>query len=125
MEGKPTRRDWMEVGREYWQNRQARVQHEIDGLEWKELKEGVPLSLGMSQGMGIKAVIHEMRMPKVDAIAINGCFDFPDGAETGHGSIYGIQAHYKNADVRLYVLDHGDAITPLCIDVWEKEQVPA
>jgi len=128
MNGEPTRRDWMKVGQKYYENRQPELERAIRSLKWIVLDYDNPPSLPMSQGLGLKHAIAELRLPKVDMIAWNGgYFEFPDGPgfphamdSKGYGTILGIQAHCKDCDVRVYLLNHGDGITPLACDVWEK-----
>ena len=124
MNGNPTRRDWMQVGRPYWEQREAKLQAVIDGLEWLDIpKDGPGPNLPMAPGLGIQEVIKQLRLPKVDAIAWNGYMETGDLGDKCYGAVYGIQAHYRNCDIRVYVYDHGDGIAPLCADVWEKAQV--
>jgi len=69
------------------------------------------LTVAAMPGLGIKAAIKEFKIPKVDKIAISN--------EMAPYGLYGISAHYKNADVKLYFVDEGDHISSLCQEVEE------
>lgn len=117
------KRNWTTVGAEYHEGEtrfgesRSRVERAIAKLKWKP----VPDSLPMMPGLGIKAAIKELRLPKVSKVAINGYLQMPDGPESAHYAIYGIEANYANGRARIYVLDTGTGLVVLASDFWEKE----
>lgn len=113
-------RTWTDTGAEYTGDvDRARVEQQIDALEWKQVFDG--MSLPFSPGEAIKAVIAELELPKVSQIAHNGYLTWPDGPETAHYSVYGIEANYRNGRARVYVLDTGTSCIPLASDFWPEE----
>ena len=79
----------------------------------------------LGQGMAIQETIKQCRIPKVSAVAIHGVSYVTDqtreGGEADSGcgyGFYGIQAHYKNADVKIYLLDTGVAVIPVATDTF-------
>jgi hypothetical protein len=114
-----TRRDWLKTGEkimaegiehetqdgvEYWPISRERIEQAIINLTWEPAKGEKP----MSPALGIKAVIEECGIPKVDEIAI--------GHELAPYGFYGIHGHYRDGDARVYVLDRGHDLVPLCVD---------
>lgn len=115
--------NWTKIGTEYHESKEA-VINTIEGLEWIDIIENMYLSkqdhgitLPFTQGEGIKSAIKEFKIPKVSHIAYNGMFNHC-GNTLG---LYGIYGHYKNADVKLYFVDSGDCLTPICTEVYNKE----
>lgn len=111
--------DWTEVGREYLQTPEdkEKVLSEAKRLQWKEIEEG--LTVGLCPGSAIKNAIKELRIPKVDRIAIGGGFGLSKEPEAAYG-FYGIQGNYKNARVEIFILDDGCSCTPLFMQVYSK-----
>lgn len=118
------KREWLNIGAAYWVPYQTRIEAEIAGLTWKAVPEDGELSLPMSPGLGIQACITELELPKVSAVAHNGYIQVPDGPETAHYSIYGIEANYKDGRARVYVIDAGTQLVPIAVD-FEPTAVPA
>lgn len=109
-----SRRDWMDVSREITDEYRAAIEEQIVALEWTTRRE-----LPMSPALAIRECIAELRIPKVSKVAINGTLTVPDGPEeSAYYSIYGIEGRYANGRVRLYVLDRGSDLLPLCADFW-------
>lgn len=113
------RLEFTQVGKEFLitEDDTAKVLKEAKELEWQDITEG--LTVGAMPGMGIKATIKQLGIPKVDQIAIGGGFGLSCEETAGYG-FYGIFGHYKNADVKIYVLDTGVNIIPLFMEVWDK-----
>jgi len=112
--------DWMEVGKEYLltQSDTDKVLNEAKTLVW----ENMPSSLPYCQGEAIKTMIKEMPLRKVSKIAIGGGFGLSCEPSAGFG-FYGIQNTYADCIIRLHVLDTGVSVTPLFIEVYEKEAI--
>jgi hypothetical protein len=108
------RRDWLSISREFHQAHRTTIEAQIKKLVWSTDPEMPALP-----GLGIRACIEQLHVPRVSACATNGAITVPDGPERAHYAIYGIEANYSNARVRIYVLDRGSDILPLCNDVWE------
>lgn len=110
------RTDWTDVGKEdllsHTEESRAQIRNEIERLTWHDFEP--PMELPFMQGEGIRNAIRNLRIPKVSRIAWDGCV-------FGSFGLYGITGHYKNADVDVYIIDSGDHITPVCIDVTEKD----
>ncbi|MBU2019489.1 MAG: hypothetical protein KJ941_07580, partial [Bacteroidetes bacterium] len=98
--------DWTNVGNEYLQTPEdkEKVLKEAKNLQWQEI--GTGLTVGLMPGMGIKHVIKELNIPKVDKIAIGGGFGLSKEPSAAYG-FYGIQGNYKNVRVKIHVLDDG------------------
>lgn len=117
IEEAPTRRDWMAIGATYHvANRQA-VEEVIAGLTWQTDGDAPACP-----ALAINEVIRELRIPKVSAVATDGCLSLlePDGVGIAHYAVYGIEGNYTNGRVRIYVLDAGSLLKPLAADLWEK-----
>ena len=105
------RRDYTKIGEKEGFTRDA-INRGIDTItEWIELRGKT--SLPMMQGMAIQAAIKQLHLPKVSHVAVFGGFG------DGYG-LYGIKAHYKNADVTLYIADSGTEVIPVAADVEER-----
>lgn len=87
------------------------VEQAIDELEWWFAIHAT--TLPAVPGLAIKAVISELRLPKVSAIAISDALA-PYG-------FYGIEANYSNGRALVYVFDRGSELIPLRSDFWPKE----
>ncbi len=116
-------RTWTHIGSAYTSgDDRGRAERAIMGLRWQSAGGSHPAM----PGMGISAAIEQLRLPKVDEIAYNGGYiQYPDGGETCHGSIYGIQCHYSNGRVRVYVLDIGSEIIVLATELRKADEVTA
>ena len=105
-----TRIDWMNNAKEHWQDNKERLIKIMGRMTWDT--DYIGKSLPMMPGEGIKAAIKEFRIPKVDAIS----YDCHELAPFG---LCGISGHYKNADVKIYIVDEGSHLMPLCAEVTE------
>ena len=103
--------DWMQVGKEHWEGQKERIQDIIDRMDWDYDFRGK--SVAMTAGLAINEIIKEMKMPRVTAVSYNSHEMAPFG-------IYGIEANYKNARIRLIVVDEGSCCNPICTLVWPK-----
>jgi hypothetical protein len=114
-----TKIEFTEVGKEFLRTDAdtQKVLKEAKELKWQSIADG--LTVGMMPGMGIKAAIKEFGIPKVDEVAIGGGFGLSCEPSAGFG-FYGIHGHYKNADVKIYILDDGVSCTPLFTEVTNK-----
>jgi hypothetical protein len=127
------RRDWLDLGAEYHEGEtgrfgqsRPRVEAAIAALTWKPVPAGADgMRLPMSPGLAIEACIEQLKLPKVSAVAHDGYLQWPDGPETAHFSILGIEANYSNGRARVYVLDTGTGCTPLAADFWASEEAAA
>lgn len=101
------------------------IEAKIEALDWRDAH--VDSTVGAMQGMAINACIAELGLPRVSAYAIDS-FEIPgdfdrDGFYPG---FYGIECNYANGRARVYVLDTGGEITPVCSDFpCEREAVAA
>jgi hypothetical protein len=106
-------RDWLNIGEEFAPYREQ-IEQQIAELTWQSPP---PEQLAMMPALGIKACIEQLKIPKVSGVAIDGLVDVPDPPEgMAHYSLYGIQGSYAQGLARVYVLDSGIDITPLCVD---------
>lgn len=106
-------RDWLNIGAEYAEHREQ-IEGEIGVLTWHSPP---PKQVAMMPGLAIKACIEQLNLPPVTALAIDGCVDVPDPPDgMAHYSLYGIEARYRQGVARVYVLDTGTGVTPLCVD---------
>lgn len=87
----------------------AQVAQVIESLKWRAPAGSFP----MSPGLALQECIRELGLPKVTLVAYNGG-PFNDGGYT----LMGIEANYRDARVRLYVMDRGHDCVPICCDVW-------
>ena len=108
------KRDYTQVGAKLLEHKD--IDTAIQTLEFVPYKPGD--SLPFSQGMAIQAVIDGCKVPRVSAFAVHG---YVGKGQYTYG-FYGIQAHYKNADVRIYVVDDGLSVVPVAMDVEEKHE---
>lgn len=111
--------DFTEVGEEFIKTEADKIKifKEAINLQWQQM---AGLVLGAIPGGNIKGVIKELNIPKVNEIAVSiegfGLSCEPSAAF----SLYGIHGHYKNADVKIYVIDAGTHCVPLFMEVTEK-----
>lgn len=110
--GEPVR-DWLSIGLRFEAQRDQ-VEAAIDGLRWQTEK-----STAMVPGLAINALIREFRLPKVSRYAVNGTIQAPDPPEgLATYSVYGVEASFSNGRARLYVVDTGSELVPVCADFW-------
>lgn len=116
-------RNWTTIGAEYIDGEfrgrpnRERIEEQIDALDWKDATP--TMSLPMSPGLALEACIEQLNLPRVSKIAHNGYLQYPDGPETAHFSLYGIEANYSNGPARVYVLDTGTECIPLASELLE------
>ena len=119
-------RTWTQTGAPYTTpERRPDVLAAIAALEWTAIPDGDSLTLPFLPGEGIKAVIAELQLPKVSALAWNGVVDWPaaqPGGDREHYAVYGIEANYKNGRARVYVLDTGTQLLPVASDFWPEQR---
>ncbi len=60
-------RNWTKVGEEHTKDKQAQIAKIIEALEWKSL----PCEMGMMPGEDIKAAIKQIRIPRVNRVAVS------------------------------------------------------
>jgi hypothetical protein len=88
-----------------------RVERAIPKLQWVEPEGNFPIS----PGMALQAAIEQLELPKVSAVAYRG----EDEHVGFHNySLYGIEANYKDGRARVYVMDRGHDLVPLCVDFY-------
>lgn len=73
----------------------------INALAWIDIVDG--MELPFMQGEGIKTLIRELRIPKVDRIAFESHHRMWDEPY----ALYGIQGNYRNGRARIYAVDRG------------------
>ena len=102
--------DWMQVSKHHWKDNQNRIIDIVRRMQWDSDFKGKQYP--MMPALGIKNAIEELKIPNVSAIAISN--------ELAPFGLYGIEAHYKNVDVRIYIVDEGCSIQTLCVEIWNK-----
>lgn len=100
-------RNWTQIGQAEGFSK-GRIEAAILNMEWTT----IPKTMPMSQGLGIKAAIKELRIPKVSHIA--------DSNQLAPYGFYGIRAHYANGDADIYIVDRGSDLIPVCSDFTPK-----
>jgi len=58
-------------------------------------------------GDGIKAAIKEFKLPRVSHIAISD--------ELSPFGLYGINSHFNNKSIRVFIVDIGVELVPICV----------
>lgn len=126
----PTR-TWTNIGREWtaFEPHKTRFAEIFENLDWREVPQNEKMSLPFSQGHALRAAIEALEIPNVSHLAWNGSFSVPfiEGVqEGGVYAVYGVEGHYENARVRIYLLDAGVKVVPLASDAWDvvPEAVP-
>lgn len=100
--------DWTKVGEEYKDYRD-KILKIIKDVQWY-LPTG---SFPMGQGMAIKNVIREFKVPKVDKVGYSQ-ETFGTKEEPGASySIVAVQGNYKDGPVRIYAVDAGNELVPV------------
>ena len=97
--------DWLQVGKNHWQDKQEEIIDYCEHMEWKTL----PCEMGFMPGEAIKTLIRELKLPKVSGVGYSH--------ELAPYSLIGIEAHYKNSDIQFFAVDEGSHISPICIFV--------
>lgn len=103
-------RYWTETGKQHTEGRHDEISSYVADVEW----QGIPCTVGMMPGEGIKAVIKELKIPKVTHIAVSH--------ELAPFGLYGIRAHYKNGMVEVFVVDTGTELSPICSDLYSDKE---
>ena len=111
METTQVRIDWMNNAKGHWDGRQEEILGVMSRMVWDYDYKGK--AIAMMPALGIQSAIKEFCIPKVDAVSYSCMEMAPYG-------FYGVSGHYKNADVKIYILDEGSFLTPVCAEVTEK-----
>jgi len=98
------KRTFTQVGKEHTEGKEAKIGEMIDRLDW----QSIPCEMGMMPGEAIKAVIKELRIPKVSHVAASH--------EMAPYGLLGIKAHYKNGDANIYLVDEGCSTVVIASD---------
>jgi len=106
-------RTWTNIGKEHSEQRHDELGAMFDRMDWQEL----PCSIGMMPGLAIKEAIKQLRIPKVSHVA--------HSHELAPYGLEGIIGHYKNGEVRVYLIDTGTEITPLASDFYASTLTPS
>ncbi len=101
-------RTFTQVGKEHTEGKEEELAGMFDRLDWQT----IPCTMAMAPGEGLKAVIKEMRIPKVDRVAYSH--------ELAPYGLMAVQAHYKNGDATIYMADEGSNIVILASDFYPK-----
>lgn len=92
---------------------QTRISHQIDHLRWR-LPHG---QFPFSPAYFLKAVIKQLPLATVEAVAINGHLACPDGPdEIADYALYGVEGTAHGIRQRIYLLDTGTAGVILAVD---------
>src|SRR3982750_4193784 len=86
-----------------------RIEKAIEKMRWESTEGDKP----MMPALGIKECIKQLGIPKVSQIAISN--DLANDVGNSYG-LYGIEGHYKNGRVRVYVVDRGSDLIPVATD---------
>jgi hypothetical protein len=103
--------DYTNVGAKFMQNHPAMVGR-MARMEFEPIIDG--MSLPICPGMALKNFIREFRVPKADLYSISR---EPFGTEEDPEAAYclmAVQGNYKNGTYRLFFVDGGDCLTPVC-----------
>ncbi len=101
-------RTFTQVGREHSEGREAELSEMFSRLVWQAL----PATLPMAPGEGLKEVIKELGIPKVDSVAYSH--------ELAPYGLMGCKAHYSNGDATVYMVDEGSNVVILASDFYPK-----
>lgn len=80
---------------------------------WHEVHPNKRLTLAMMPAQGISETIKQLRLPHVTAVGISALLS--PMALYGVRANYGARGVFQTVDV--FVVDHGDGITPVCARV--------
>jgi len=97
-------RAWTTVGKEYTEGKEKQIAVAAAKMPWQE----IPCDMAMMPGLGIKAAIEQLNLPKVSRVGHS-----PALAPYG---LLGIEANYHNGKAQVFFIDHGDGIIPLFSD---------
>jgi hypothetical protein len=102
---KTMKRTWTTVGKDF---ERIIVDVAIRHLDWQEIPKGGHLEAPAMPGLGIKAAIRELHIPKVSHVAWS--------SHLAPYGFYGIRGHYTNGDAEVYIVDLGTHLVPVCSD---------
>lgn len=97
-------RSYTQVGASYPRDQ---VDSAIDSIAWRDVGGDWPAMAGLA----IELAITEFGIPKVDRAGIS------TKLVQGRFEVYGIQGTYANGTARIYVLDEGNALTPVASEL--------
>ena len=69
--------------------------------------------MGMGPGMAIKEAIKTFKIPKVSRIATSN--------EMAPYGLLAVEGNYKNGRGHIFMFDDGLSVTPICTDLYSKE----
>ena len=104
------KRTWTEVGEKYTRGKQGDIAVMVERMEWRTL----PCEMGMGPGMAIKEAIKAFKIPKVSRVATSN--------EMAPYGLLAVEGHYKNGRAQVLMVDDGVSITPICSDLYSKEE---
>jgi len=105
--------DWMKTGTKHTQDK-AKIMAIIGRMQWDDDFRGKQLP--MMPALGIQAAIKNLKLPKVDSISYS-CMELaPFG-------LYGVSCHFKNSDVKMFFVDEGSSLVPICAYVKERNWI--
>ena len=100
--------DRMETGKEYWEGKKEKIEAICSSMEWQKL----PCEMSSMGGEAIKETIKGFKIRKPSHVGESNAMA-PFG-------LIGIKASYSNADISLFAVDDGLAVSPICIFVNDK-----
>jgi hypothetical protein len=103
------KRNWTKVGEEYTRDKQGDITAMIERMEWRTL----PCEMGLGPGMAIKEAIKTFKIPKVSQVATSN--------EMAPYGLLAVEGHYKDGRGRIFLVDDGLSVTPICTDFYTKE----
>lgn len=104
-------RTWTTVGDELGIDR-AELERAIDAVAW--CRWGRETSWPAVPGLAIEHLIRELRIPKVGRAGIS---EVVLGGEEEYYALYGIEGRYTNGVARVFVVDRGTVLTPVCSEL--------
>lgn len=106
---------WTSVGKKHTSEgrHRSRVANAIGKMDWFD---PTGIELGMMPGMGIAEAIKQLRMPRIQRIAISN--------ELAPFGLYGIEALYKNGLGRVYIVDEGSSMVPVGSQMVDADRRP-
>jgi len=108
------KRTWTKAAKEYndTEKQRCHLAKAFNSLTWQSIKGG--LDMPALPGLGIKAAIKELRLPKVSHVA--------DSAALAPYGLYGIRANYKDGRADVYLMDLGTRMVVLASDFWPTKE---
>lgn len=105
-------RTWTTVGKELSEPRKGALITLFDGIEWKPVKRGDSLAMGIA--MALNKLAQEFGSFQRYAM---------DGNDSWPFHVIAFEKRYKNGLGRVYVADTGCELIPLASDLFPKEAV--